>query len=60
VAGMQAQEPQARTLITSLSGILTKLAPVARKIDFIESTAALKTFDGKGWSNRQVTHFEAP
>jgi len=60
VAGMQAQDPQARTLITSLSGILTKLAPVARKIDFIESTAALKTFDGKGWSNRQVTHFEAP
>jgi hypothetical protein len=39
---------------------LTKLAPVARKIDFIESTAALKTFDGKGWSIRQVTHFEAP
>lgn len=60
MAGMQAQDPRARSLITSLSGMLTKLAPVARKIDFIESTAALKTFDGKGWSMRQVTHFEAP
>ena len=60
MVGMQAQDPQARSLIAELSGILTKLAPVARKIDFIESTAALKTFDGKGWSVRQVTHFEAP
>ncbi|MEJ2189224.1 MAG: hypothetical protein P8Y93_07355 [Acidobacteriota bacterium] len=60
MAGMQAQDPRARSAITSLSGILTKLAPVARKIDFIESTAALKTFDGTGWSIHQVTHFEAP
>ena len=60
MAGMQAKDPQTQQLISGLVAILTKLAPVAQKIDFIESTAALKTFDGKGWTIRQVTHFEAP
>ncbi len=60
MVGMQAPDPQARAVINAVSGVLTKLAPVARKIDFIESTASLKTFDGKGWTVHQVTHFKAP
>jgi len=60
MAGMQAKDPQSQQLISGLAGILTKLAPVAKKIDFIESTAVLKTFDGKGWTVQQVIHFEAP
>jgi hypothetical protein len=60
MAGMQAKSPQAREVISRVTGMLTKLSPVVKEIDFIKSTAALKTFDGKGWTTHQVTHFEAP
>lgn len=60
MAGMQAKSPQAREVISRVTGMLTKLSPVMKEIDFIKSTAALKTFDGKGWTSHQVTHFEAP
>ena len=53
-------EPKLRLMLTKLTSMITKLAPVARKIDFYKSTASLTTFDGQNWRTRQVTHYLSP
>jgi hypothetical protein len=53
-------EPEARPIIAKFSGILNKLAPVARKIDFYKSTASHTTFDGQTWRTHGVTHYFSP
>jgi hypothetical protein len=53
-------EPKVRPVITGISGILGKLGPVVRKIDFYKSKAAYTTFDGRMWHSYGVTHYFAP
>jgi hypothetical protein len=53
-------EPKARPLFAKIGGILGKMIPVVRKIDFYKSTAKQTTFDGKAWHTRVVTHMFSP
>jgi hypothetical protein len=58
--GMAIPDPQARKVIARVGGILGKLAPVARKIDFYKSNSAYTTFDGSAWRSSSVTHYQDP
>lgn len=49
-----------RDVAVSVIQMIGKLAPVAAKIDFYESTSSYTTFDGKAWHTRSVTHYRAP
>ena len=60
VAGASVPNPDIRPLLAKIAGILGKVAPVIRKIDFYKSTAAHTTFDGKVWYSRTVTHYFSP
>lgn len=53
-------DPEIRPVITKIAGILAKLTPVVRKIDFYKSTATHTTFDGQRWYTREVTHYVSP
>ncbi len=53
-------EPAIRPVLTGISGILGKLGPVVRKIDFYKSKAAYTTFDGQVWHSYGVTHYFTP
>ena len=53
-------ESQPRLVISKIAGILAKLTPVVRKIDFYKSTASSTTFDGQTWHTRGVTHYFTP
>ena len=53
-------EPKVRPVLTKISGMLGKLAPVVRKIDFYKSGATHTTFDGQVWRCRGVTHYVSP
>jgi hypothetical protein len=60
--GMFGQDmpPEVRSFITSLTPILTKLGPVAAKIDFYQSSASYCTFSGTAWHERQVQNYKPP
>ena len=63
VAGMLGavtEDQEARMVIGKLSGILAKLTPVVRKINFYKSSAECTTFDGQVWRTRAVTHYVSP
>ncbi len=53
-------EAEARSAITKIAGMLAKLPPVVRKIDFYKSSASYTTFDGQAWHTRTVTHYVSP
>lgn len=53
-------EPKLRPVLAKISGMLTKLTPVVRKIDFYKSKASHTTFDGQTWRSRGVTHYFSP
>lgn len=53
-------EPEVRPVIAKIAGILAKLTPVVRKIDFYKSAASHTTFDGQAWHSRSVTHYSSP
>jgi hypothetical protein len=53
-------DAKARLLVTKIMGIVGKIAPVVRKIDFYKSTASYTTFDGKMWYTREVTRYLSP
>jgi tetratricopeptide (TPR) repeat protein len=57
---MAIPEPEVRPVVAKLAGMIAKLAPVARKIDFYKSTASYTTFDGQAWHSRMVTHYVSP
>ena len=59
-AAMGAQDARSRNLIHHVTTILTKLTPVATKIDFLKSTATATTFDGSVWRTRSVTRYFSP
>ena len=58
--GAAVPDPEARPVLGKISSILSKLAPVARKIDFFKSTSSCTTFDGQVWHSRGVTHYLSP
>ncbi len=60
--GMVAQDmpPEVRSFITGLTPILTKLGPVAAKLDFYQSSASYSTFDGSAWHTRKVQNYKEP
>lgn len=60
MAGSFVPEPEVRTVATKLAGILGKLTPVVRKIDFYKSTASHTTFDGQKWRSVTLTHYVSP
>jgi Flp pilus assembly protein TadD len=53
-------DAKARLLVTKIMGMLGKIAPVVRKIDFYKSAASYTTFDGKMWYTREVTRYLSP
>jgi hypothetical protein len=57
---MAVPDPQAQQAITKILGMVSKLGPVAQKLDFYKSTAAYETFDGKAWHKRSVTNYMSP
>ena len=60
VMGAFIPEPKVRPVLGKISGILSKLTPVALKIDFYKSTSQYTTFDGKAWHTRAVTNYRSP
>ncbi len=52
--------PKAKMTIGRVLGMVAKLGPVARKIDFYKSTSTLTTIEGNRWRTRSVTHFKSP
>jgi len=55
--GVFVPDAEVQPIIAKIAGILSKLTPVARKIDFYQSTASSSTFDGQTWHTRGVTHY---
>ena len=53
-------EPKLRPVLAKISGMLGKLTPVVRKIDFYKSEATHTTFDGRMWRTRAMTHYSSP
>lgn len=57
---MAIPDPDARTAIMKITGMVAKLAPAASKIDFFKSTASHSAFDGAAWRMHAVTHYYSP
>jgi len=57
---MMAVPPEAQPIASKILGMITKLSPVAQKIDFFKSTASYTTFDGKVGYTRQITNYFSP
>lgn len=60
MAGAFIPDPEARGVIAKIAGMLAKLTPVVRKIDFYKSTGTCTTFDGRAWHTHTVTHYLSP
>lgn len=57
---MAIPDPEAKKVLTKVSGIVAKLPPVLRKIDFYKSTATQISMDGQDYRTRMVTHYFRP
>jgi hypothetical protein len=57
---MAMPDREAQRIVTKIAGMLAKLAPVVRKVDFYKSTATHTTFNGQAWHSRSVTHYFSP
>lgn len=53
-------EPKVQPVVTKISAMLGKIAPVVRKIDFYKSMSSCTTFEGTLWRTRAVTHYFSP
>ncbi len=60
MASMMIPKPEVRQAVTHCLGIVAKIAPVVRKVDFYKSTASYTTFDGRAWHTLSVTHYVSP
>lgn len=56
----QGLPPEARKAISVIAPLLSKLATVAGKLDFYQSSAQYTTFDGKQWRQREVQNYKPP
>ncbi|MFQ5805731.1 MAG: hypothetical protein ACE5I3_04690, partial [Phycisphaerae bacterium] len=57
---MAVTDPTVRSAISKIAGMLAKLTPVVRKINFYKSSATHTSFDGRAWHTRAVTHYVSP
>ncbi|MCO6438776.1 MAG: DUF3352 domain-containing protein [Phycisphaerae bacterium] len=60
MAAMAIPDPQGQQMVGKLVGILGKLGPVLRKINFYRSMASTSTFDGSEWRTLKVTNYQPP
>lgn len=60
MAGSFIPDPDMQQMLMRVSAMLSKVAPVAMKIDFYKSTASCTTFDGQAWRTQSVTHYYSP
>ncbi len=60
MAMMMVPDPKVQQLLNKCAGILAKLGPVVRKIDFYKSNASYTVFDGKQWLTKSVTNYREP
>ncbi len=60
MAPMAIPDPEVRGVIGKIAGMISKLMPVAGKIDFFKSTSTCTTFDGQNFWTKQVTHYVSP
>jgi tetratricopeptide (TPR) repeat protein len=58
--GAAIPDPEARTVLARIIGIIAGLAPVVESINFFDSTSSHMTFDGSVWLERSVTHYVDP
>ncbi len=57
---MAVPDPDIQPIFGKVAGMLGKLTPVVRKIDFFKSTASCTTFDGQAWHSKMVTNYFSP
>ena len=57
---MAIPDPDVQPIFGKIAGLLGKLTPVVRKIDFFKSTASCTTFDGQAWHSKMVTNYFSP
>jgi len=57
---MAIPDPEVRPIVAKVAGMIGKLTPVVRKINFYKSTATCTTFDGRAWHSRTVIHYVPP
>lgn len=60
MAAMVIPKPKVQRVFMKVLGIVAKLGPVARKIDFYKSSAKYVTFDGGSWHTRKITNYVSP
>lgn len=53
-------EAQKEPMVAVMLSVLTKLPPIVRKIDFLQSSASVSTFDGKMELSRSVMNYREP
>ncbi|MCH7870549.1 MAG: tetratricopeptide repeat protein [Planctomycetes bacterium] len=58
--GMVVPDPEAQKAIMKIFGIVSKLAPVAAKVDFYKSSASYIQSNGRVWRTHGVTHYFSP
>jgi tetratricopeptide (TPR) repeat protein len=59
--GAMIPEPELRPVLTKISSMLGKLAPVVRKVDFYKSSSMITTTDdGLTWHTKSVTNYFSP
>ncbi len=57
MAMMAIPDPQQQKILVKVLGMIAKLAPVAQKINFYESSSSYTTFDGLVWATHEVTNY---
>lgn len=50
--------PEAKKMLSAAGQILSKLGPVAGRLDFYKSSAATESFDGKRWLSHSVQNYK--
>ncbi|MEK6643469.1 MAG: hypothetical protein AABZ08_06125 [Planctomycetota bacterium] len=62
MAGMFGQDmpPEIRGFLTKLPPLLAKMAPVAGKLDFFQSSSSYTTFENGAWHERSVKNYKGP
>jgi len=54
------QEDGVIKILGALPGLAVKLQPVAKKMNFFQSSSAYETFDGTAWRAYQVSNYRVP
>ncbi len=62
MAGMFAVDapPEMRKIFSAVPPLLSKLSPVAAKLNFYKSSASYSSFDGRRWYTRSVQNYKKP